>query len=188
MERAVPDTSPDIRREPLRCLLTAGCVGIDALLAALADEPDMSAVEQGFVALAARCGTPEGVAYAAWREAGVPAELLARAGTSRGSNERLLLGTRKRGPEAQVAQGSFGYRPRSPVIGLVQGPAVPERLAQVPHTSRQPARTSHQVRETPLGVACMKIGVDSLGVHDNEYEQASGKRLRIARRETLCGS
>ncbi|MDE0134528.1 MAG: hypothetical protein OXM54_06775 [Acidimicrobiaceae bacterium] len=57
---------------------------IDAQLAALVDEPDMSAVEQGFIEHAASFGTRKGIAYATWREAGVPAELLGRAGISRG--------------------------------------------------------------------------------------------------------
>ena len=57
---------------------------IDAQLAALADESDMTAVENGFVAQAAAYGSRKGIQYATWREAGVPAELLARAGISRG--------------------------------------------------------------------------------------------------------
>ncbi len=57
---------------------------IDAQLAAIADEPDMSAVEAGFVEHAASYGQRKGIQYVTWREAGVPAELLARAGISRG--------------------------------------------------------------------------------------------------------
>ena len=58
---------------------------IDAQLAALADEPDMNAVENGFIAHAANYGIRKGIAYATWREIGVTAELLARAGISRGT-------------------------------------------------------------------------------------------------------
>lgn len=64
-------------------LLQAGR-DIDAQLAAIADEPDMGAVETGFVEHAAAFGTRKGIAYATWREAGVPADLLARAGITRG--------------------------------------------------------------------------------------------------------
>ena len=57
---------------------------IDARLAVLQAEPDMSVVEAGFVAHAATYGARKGIAYATWREIGVPAELLARAGITRG--------------------------------------------------------------------------------------------------------
>ena len=57
---------------------------IDAQLAALADEPDMTAVENGFVTHAANYGARKGISYATWREFGVPAELLGRAGITRG--------------------------------------------------------------------------------------------------------
>ena len=56
---------------------------IDAQLAALADEPDMTAVENGFVSHAANYGARKGISYATWREFGVPAELLGRAGITR---------------------------------------------------------------------------------------------------------
>lgn len=58
---------------------------IDAQLTALADEPDMTAVENGFIEHAASFGTRRGIQYATWREAGVPAELLGRAGITRGA-------------------------------------------------------------------------------------------------------
>ena len=57
---------------------------IDMQLAALADEQDMTAVENEFIAHAAAYGSRKGIQYATWREAGVPAELLARAGITRG--------------------------------------------------------------------------------------------------------
>ena len=56
----------------------------DAQLAALAEEPDMTAVEAGFITHAATYGNRKGIAYATWREFGVPAELLGRAGITRG--------------------------------------------------------------------------------------------------------
>ena len=57
---------------------------IEAQLASLADEPDMTAVEAGFITHAAGYGHRKGIQYATWREAGVPADLLARAGIMRG--------------------------------------------------------------------------------------------------------
>lgn len=56
---------------------------IEAQLAALADEPDMSTVEAGFVAHAASYGQRKGIQHATWREAGVPADVLGKAGISR---------------------------------------------------------------------------------------------------------
>ena len=57
---------------------------IDAQLAELQTEPDMGAAEIGFIKHAASYGTRKGIQYATWREAGVPAEVLARAGITRG--------------------------------------------------------------------------------------------------------
>ena len=57
---------------------------IDAQLAALSDEPDTAAVEAGFVKHAVNYGQRKGIQYAIWREAGVPADLLAKARISRG--------------------------------------------------------------------------------------------------------
>ena len=58
---------------------------IEAQLAAVADEPDMSTVEQGFITHAASYGTRKGIVYATWREFGVSAALLERAGITRGA-------------------------------------------------------------------------------------------------------
>ncbi|MDW3220045.1 MAG: hypothetical protein R8F63_15645 [Acidimicrobiales bacterium] len=46
---------------------------------------DLSALEDGFVAAAAGYGQRKGISYAAWREVGVPASVLKRAGVSRGA-------------------------------------------------------------------------------------------------------
>ena len=56
------------------------------LLAALhaAQTPvDLTALEDEFVAAAARYGDRKGIGYAAWREVGVPAAVLKRAGITR---------------------------------------------------------------------------------------------------------
>ena len=58
---------------------------LDERLADLQAEPDMSAVEQGFVTHAASYGQRKGIAYATWREFGVAADMLAKAGITRGS-------------------------------------------------------------------------------------------------------
>ena len=57
---------------------------VEAQLAALADEPDMTAVEAAFIEHAASFASRRGIAYATWREAGVPADMLGRAGIARG--------------------------------------------------------------------------------------------------------
>lgn len=45
---------------------------------------DLTALEDEFVAAAARYGDRKGIGYAAWREVGVPAAVLKRAGITRG--------------------------------------------------------------------------------------------------------
>jgi hypothetical protein len=45
---------------------------------------DISALEAGFVEAAAEYGARKGIDYSTWREAGVPAEVLRRAGVHRG--------------------------------------------------------------------------------------------------------
>lgn len=57
---------------------------IDAQLEALQAEPDVTAVEAGFVEHAASYGARKGIAYATWREFGVPADVLSKAGITRG--------------------------------------------------------------------------------------------------------
>lgn len=47
-------------------------------------QPDLTTVENGFVAHAASYAQRKGIQYATWREYGVSAELLARAGITRG--------------------------------------------------------------------------------------------------------
>jgi hypothetical protein len=57
--------------------------GIEARLATGTGPEDISALEKGFVAAAAEYGARKGIDYATWREAGVPAEVLRRAGIHR---------------------------------------------------------------------------------------------------------
>ena len=46
---------------------------------------DLTALESAFVKTAAKYAQRKGISYAAWRELGVPAEVLKKAGISRGS-------------------------------------------------------------------------------------------------------
>ncbi|WP_419932290.1 hypothetical protein [Candidatus Poriferisodalis sp.] len=57
--------------------------GNDAQLEALQAEPDMSSAEAGFVAHAASYGARKGIQCATWREFGVPADVLVKAGITR---------------------------------------------------------------------------------------------------------
>lgn len=52
-------------------------------LATKAEDVDISGLEEAFVAAAADYGSRKGISYAAWREAGVPAPILSRAGIRR---------------------------------------------------------------------------------------------------------
>jgi hypothetical protein len=54
-------------------------------LAALEDPVDLTALEAGFTAHAAAYSERKGISYAAWREAGVPAAVLKKAGVTRTS-------------------------------------------------------------------------------------------------------
>jgi hypothetical protein len=55
----------------------------EAKLIELQDEVDTEALEEGFVESAAPYSERKGITYAAWREAGVPAAVLKRAGIKR---------------------------------------------------------------------------------------------------------
>ncbi|MEM7142972.1 MAG: hypothetical protein AAF548_18250 [Actinomycetota bacterium] len=58
---------------------------LEAALVAAETTVDLSALEDGFVAAASGYGARKGISYAAWREVGVPAAILKRAGISRGA-------------------------------------------------------------------------------------------------------
>ncbi|MGI8777591.1 MAG: hypothetical protein ACR2LJ_09455 [Acidimicrobiales bacterium] len=71
--------------DPLsRVQLVQERMDLSASLAATDNAVDMSALEDGFVAAAGPYGLRKGITYAAWREAGVDAGLLRRAGIRRG--------------------------------------------------------------------------------------------------------
>jgi len=54
-------------------------------LEAMGTTVDLSALEAAFVKTAAKYAQRKGISYAAWRELGVPADVLKKAGISRGS-------------------------------------------------------------------------------------------------------
>jgi uncharacterized protein YicC (UPF0701 family) len=56
---------------------------LQAELASMSDKVDISALENGFVAVAKPYSTRQGISYATWREIGVDAAVLKRAGISR---------------------------------------------------------------------------------------------------------
>lgn len=56
-----------------------------AAIAAAETTIDLSSLEEGFVAAAAAYGERKGISYSAWREVGVPAAVLKRAGIGRGT-------------------------------------------------------------------------------------------------------
>jgi len=81
IEQALPDAS-SLRRLQLtqerRDLQTE-------LESKAAPSVDLSALEAGFARSAQAYGQSKGIAYATWRELGVPAEVLKRAGITRGA-------------------------------------------------------------------------------------------------------
>jgi hypothetical protein len=60
---------------------------IEARLNANNHAEDISDLERGFIAAASEYGRRKGIHYATWREAGVPADVLRRAGIHRGGND-----------------------------------------------------------------------------------------------------
>jgi hypothetical protein len=79
IEEALPTADPLSRVQ-----LVQERMDLSASLAANDNAIDMSSLEEGFVAAAGPYGLRKGITYAAWREAGVDAGLLRRAGIRRG--------------------------------------------------------------------------------------------------------
>ena len=72
--------------DPLKRLdLIQQRIDIETQLAQLADAADLETLEDGFVEYATAYSARKGISYAAWREAGVPAAVLKRAGIGRGA-------------------------------------------------------------------------------------------------------
>jgi hypothetical protein len=79
IEAALPEADPMTRLQ-----LVQERMDLDAAIAASETTVDLTALEDGFVAAAAGYGERKGITYAAWREVGVPAAVLKRAGIKRG--------------------------------------------------------------------------------------------------------
>lgn len=58
---------------------------LTAELAEMDNAIDLTAIETAFVGAASGYAERKGISYAAWRELGVPADVLKRAGITRGS-------------------------------------------------------------------------------------------------------
>lgn len=58
---------------------------LEVELATMGAKVDLTAVEKGFVKAAREYSARKGISYATWREAGVPADVLKKAGISRGA-------------------------------------------------------------------------------------------------------
>jgi hypothetical protein len=70
--------------DPLKALdLRQARIDAEAALAKIGQVVDLAAVEDGFVAVARSYSDRKGISYAAWREQGVPAEVLKKAGVAR---------------------------------------------------------------------------------------------------------
>lgn len=74
----------DARAEE-RLLLIQQRLDLQAELASMEAREDLADLEAEFVAVAKRYGERKGITYAAWREAGVDAAVLRKAGISRSS-------------------------------------------------------------------------------------------------------
>ena len=74
--------------DPLtRLQLVQERMNLEAELAAKSDGVDLAALEEDFVQAARAYGERKGISYSAWREAGVDAAVLKRAGIRRGGGE-----------------------------------------------------------------------------------------------------
>lgn len=80
---AIDDALPTA--DPLkRVALVQERMDLSAELAAMNDTVDLTSLEDEFVKVAKDYSASKGYSYAAWREVGVPAEVLKKAGISRG--------------------------------------------------------------------------------------------------------
>ena len=74
----------DKERDPLKVVtLYQRRIELEDQLADLADTSDHEALEAGFVEHAATYSERKGISYSAWRQAGVPAAIVGRAGIRR---------------------------------------------------------------------------------------------------------
>jgi hypothetical protein len=78
--QATIDSEPDPAK---RVELIQKRLDLESKLVDLQDQPDIEALEEAFVEAAAPYSERKGITYSAWREAGVPAAVLKRAGVKR---------------------------------------------------------------------------------------------------------
>ncbi len=86
IESRLPEVQKQIDDEPdpaKRVELIQKRLDLEERLVELAEEPDLEALENAFVSAAAEYSERKGITYTAWREAGVPAAVLKRAGVRR---------------------------------------------------------------------------------------------------------
>lgn len=86
IEKRLPEIQNQIDDEPdpaKRVDLIQKRLDLEERLVELQDEPDLQALEDGFAEAAAEYSERRGISYTAWREAGVPASVLKRAGVRR---------------------------------------------------------------------------------------------------------
>ncbi len=87
LERQLEEIEAKLREaDPLKRLhLVQQRKAIQARLSTGEGGEDLAELEAGFIAAAAEYGERKGIDYSTWREIGVPAEVLRRAGVHRGS-------------------------------------------------------------------------------------------------------
>jgi hypothetical protein len=78
--QAAVDSEPDPAK---RVELIQRRLDLEQRLVSMQAEPDLGALEEAFVGVAADYSERKGISYSAWREAGVPAGTLKRAGVRR---------------------------------------------------------------------------------------------------------
>lgn len=86
IEAKIADVQSTIDSEPdpaKRVELIQKRLDLESRLVDLQEAVDLEALEEGFVAVAADYSERKGITYSAWREAGVPAAALKRAGIKR---------------------------------------------------------------------------------------------------------
>ena len=86
VEARIDAVQSEIDQEPdpaKRVELIQRRLDLEQRLVELQEEPDLEALEAGFVDVAAEYSERKGISYTAWREAGVPAATLKAAGVKR---------------------------------------------------------------------------------------------------------
>ena len=86
VEARIDEVQSEVDQEPdpaKRVELIQKRLDLEQRLVELQDEPDLEALEAGFVDVAAEYSERKGISYTAWREAGVPAATLKAAGIKR---------------------------------------------------------------------------------------------------------